>query len=87
MIGGLVDRDQTSTRSGIPILKDIPLLGALFGSRSSNDTRSELFLFLTPHIVVSDDDTDRVRQGLGQDRPWLPDRPLIDTKARRDSVP
>ncbi len=87
VIGGLVDRDQTSTRSGIPILKDIPLLGALFGSRTSNDTRSELFLFLTPHIVVSDDDTDRVRQGLGQDRPWLPDRPLIDTKARRDSVP
>jgi general secretion pathway protein D len=90
VIGGLVDREQSSTRSGVPFLKDLPLLGALFGSRTSNETRSELFLFLTPHIVLSDEDTDRVREGLGQERQWLPERPLIDTKlapARRDSVP
>jgi len=61
VIGGLIDRQRDWTRSGIPVLKDIPLLGALFGSTHSIDSNSELFLFLTPHIVETDDDADRIR--------------------------
>lgn len=91
VIGGLVDRDQSFSRSGIPLLKDLPVLGALFGSTTRSDVRSELFLFLTPHIVMSDEDTDRMREGTERGaerlRPLLPDRPLIDTRPRRDTVP
>jgi len=92
VIGGLVDRVADHTRSGIPFLKDLPLLGALFGSTTRSEVQSELFLFLTPHIVVTDDDVDRVRDGLQRRtdllRPILPAGPLIDsTRQRRDTLP
>jgi general secretion pathway protein D len=37
--------------SKIPVLGDIPLLGAAFRRRVKNDTKTELLIFLTPHIV------------------------------------
>jgi general secretion pathway protein D len=64
VIGGLIDRQRDWTRSGIPLLKDIPLLGALFGSTHAIDGNSELFLFLTPHIVETDEDADHIREGV-----------------------
>jgi general secretion pathway protein D len=90
VIGGLVDRDQSFTRSGIPILKDLPLLGVLFGTTTRSEVRSELFLFLTPHIVMSDEDTDRVRQGVENGaerlRPLL-SQPLVDTTRAATTAP
>lgn len=62
VIGGLVDRMEEKSRSGIPLLKDIPILGFLFGTTRSNVVTSELFFFLTPYIVASDADADRVRE-------------------------
>ncbi|CAN5426555.1 hypothetical protein BH09GEM1_BH09GEM1_40540 [soil metagenome] len=64
VIGGLADRQQEETRSGIPILSSIPFIGGLFGSTHNNDSQNELYLFLTPHIVTSDDDAMRLRQGV-----------------------
>ena len=92
VIGGLVDRAENNTRSGIPFLKDLPLLGGLFGSTTRSEVRSELFLFLTPHIVVTDEDVDRVRDGVQRRtdllRSALPGGPLIDsTRQRRDTLP
>ncbi|MGH7447506.1 MAG: secretion protein, partial [Longimicrobiales bacterium] len=43
-------------------LKDIPVLGALFGSTNRTDVQTELFLFLTPHIISTDEDADRLRR-------------------------
>jgi type II secretory pathway component GspD/PulD (secretin) len=51
VIGGLMENDKESTTSKIPILGDIPLLGALFRSTSSSDNKNELMIFMTPHIV------------------------------------
>ena len=62
VIGGLMDEQDERVRSGIPFLKDIPILGALFGTTRNNRIQSELFLFLTPHIVSTDSDADRIRQ-------------------------
>jgi general secretion pathway protein D len=63
-IGGLVDHQRERVRSGIPFLKDIPILGYLFGSTRNFDSTSELFLFLTPYIVTNDEDADRLRREL-----------------------
>jgi general secretion pathway protein D len=62
VLGGLVDRQSDKSRSGIPFLKDIPILGYLFGSTRETVGTSELFLFLTPYIVATDDDADRLRR-------------------------
>ena len=42
------------------------MLGALFGTTRSNTSVSELFLFLTPYVVQSDEDVDRLREGVEQ---------------------
>lgn len=83
VIGGLVDREHNRSRSGIPILKDIPLLGFLFGSRQRSEVRSELFLFVTPHIIATDDDARTIREGMQNGTELL--RPLLPVP--RDSVP
>jgi general secretion pathway protein D len=56
VIGGLRDKLTSDTRSGVPILSSIPLLGGLFGSASRRRAEVELFLFLTPRILRSDED-------------------------------
>ena len=64
VLGGLIDRQQERSKSGIPILMEIPLLGGLFGTTRRVSLNSELFLFLTPHIITTDDDSDRARENI-----------------------
>lgn len=51
VIGGLIRDKQVETVSKIPLLGDIPLLGWLFRARSSSSEKTNLMIFLTPHIV------------------------------------
>lgn len=60
VIGGLIADTQDRFESGVPILKDIPLLGLVFKSTSNRNTRSELAIFVTPKVVYSDEDAARV---------------------------
>jgi general secretion pathway protein D len=93
VIGGLMDRQRDETRGGIPILKDIPVLGALFRSSLERRDVTELFLFITPHVIATDEDLERATRGLKDSterlRRRLPDPlPLLpDTLFRRDRLP
>lgn len=51
IIGGLMQNNKTSAESKIPLLGDIPLLGHLFKRSIKNNNKTELLIFLTPHIV------------------------------------
>lgn len=51
VIGGLMQNDRQSSTTKIPLLGDIPILGALFRYKSSSDDKNELMIFMTPHIV------------------------------------
>ncbi|MHB0913262.1 MAG: hypothetical protein ACYC2Y_07430 [Armatimonadota bacterium] len=51
VIGGLIRDDEIESMSGIPILKDLPLLGGLFRSKSKSKTHSEIMMFITPRIL------------------------------------
>lgn len=51
VIGGIYTSTVNESSSGIPILRDIPLIGALFGSRGSAVVKGELFIFITPRII------------------------------------
>lgn len=89
VIGGLIDEQRDRTRSGIPLLKDIPILGYLFGTTRDRRIQSELFLFLTPHIIDSDQDVDRVREaveGRTQMIPAIPP-PLLPPTTAPDTTP
>ncbi len=59
-LGGLSDRQRDVNRRGIPLLSRIPLAGGLFGRFGRRATETELLLFITPRIIRSDDDADRL---------------------------
>jgi type II secretory pathway component GspD/PulD (secretin) len=65
VIGGLADNTRTGNQGGIPLISRIPFIGALlFGNYSKSDETNELFLFLTPHIISSDGDIDKLRDAV-----------------------
>jgi general secretion pathway protein D len=51
VIGGLMQNQKTETENKVPLLGDIPLLGYAFKYKTSNNQKTELIIFLTPHIV------------------------------------
>lgn len=51
VIGGLIRNDTTKSRSGIPWLSKIPILGWLFGVTEDDKSRQELIILLTPHVI------------------------------------
>jgi general secretion pathway protein D len=51
MLGGLIDTTKTESDSGVPYLKDIPLIGALFRSSSKDDSRDELIVLIRPTVL------------------------------------
>jgi general secretion pathway protein D len=90
VLGGLVDQQVDKVQQGIPILRDIPILGLLFGSTRERTGNSELFLFLTPYIVASDEDADLFRERIENQRemiaPYLPPEPLTPPVILPDTV-
>jgi general secretion pathway protein D len=56
IIGGLIREDTSKSRTGIPLLKDIPILGYLFGTTTESTDRVELVILLTPHVITSLDE-------------------------------
>jgi len=53
VLGGLIRENTANTKTGIPLLYELPIIGDLFGSTNMASTRSELVVLLTPRIVDS----------------------------------
>lgn len=51
VIGGLIQDVGSKSTSKVPILGDIPVLGALFRSKSTNVDQRELVIYITPHLL------------------------------------
>jgi type IV pilus assembly protein PilQ len=51
VIGGLTVTEVTESESGVPILMDLPLVGPLFRTTRSDETKQDLLILVTPHIV------------------------------------
>jgi len=51
MLGGFISTDLSDSKSGVPILKDIPLLGQLFTSVTKKKNRSELIVLIRPTVL------------------------------------
>ncbi|MFN9087196.1 MAG: type II secretion system protein GspD, partial [Gemmatimonadaceae bacterium] len=62
VIAGLIGDSRTVQDQGLPLLKDIPWLGALFKRQSTTRQRTELAIFVTPYVIRSDADADAIRE-------------------------
>ncbi len=62
IIGGLISTSDDVRDAKVPILGDIPLLGAAFRSRTVVKRRTELLIILTPYIIGTSEDADRATQ-------------------------
>ena len=56
LLGGFIRDAKTDTESGVPFLKDIPVLGTLFKNQSSTRKRSELLVLIRPTILKTPED-------------------------------
>jgi len=69
VLGGLISDTHSTTKSGIPYLQDVPLLGNLFRDTGINKDRTELMVLITPHVV---DDIRKARKVTDELRHRLP---------------
>lgn len=58
-IGGLIDETFTETVTGVPFMMDIPWIGWFFKTKTEDLRKTNLLVFLTPHIIRSADDLER----------------------------
>jgi len=59
---GLITKETNYVDRGVPILSDIPVVGNLFGFEQEIHRRKELLIILTPYLIDSDEQMDRVNQ-------------------------
>ena len=55
VMGGLTQTSVRVSKSGIPLLVDLPLIGRLFGVTNRSETKRDLLILITPHIVDDGD--------------------------------
>ncbi len=60
VIGGLIDDSFSNTEYRVPCLGDIPVLGWAFKSMSKSSDKTNLFIFLTPHVIKNPAEADKV---------------------------
>jgi type IV pilus secretin PilQ/predicted competence protein len=84
VIGGLTVQDVSTVRTGIPVLKDIPLLGGLFRSERKRSEKRDLLIFVTPYIVPIDRPAPEIVSTIClEDQPWYEgDDPVVHNGER-----
>ncbi|VGO15160.1 Putative type II secretion system protein D [Pontiella desulfatans] len=60
VLGGLIQRNDQKVRTGVPFLSQIPYIGWLFGRTKTVRVGSEILMIMTPHVVDSRDETDKL---------------------------
>ncbi len=69
LLGGLISQNNSRAETGVPLLKDIPVVGQLFRTNTDTSRKTELLILITPYIVADDHDaveiTNAFRNQLG----------------------
>jgi general secretion pathway protein D len=68
-LAGLIQDSVTKSNQGVPFLKDVPVIGALFGQQSNSRTRNELLVLITPHVVHDQRDALAFTEDLREELP------------------
>ena len=76
-LGGMISSSRTRNSSGIPLAKDIPVLGALFRSNDDSNDRTELIVLITARIIKDHASSERVMADLTADMKEIENRGLF----------
>jgi general secretion pathway protein D len=99
VIGGLVGDSTEDDTYRVPLLGDIPILGWLFKTHSTTREKTNMFVFLTPHIVRTKQDSDKIyqekREAMGEvvegiiklNEKTLEQKPQSESKPAENKVP
>ncbi len=77
VIGGLTREEYTTARTKVPVLGDLPVLGFLFRSSTTEKRKTNLLLVLTPHVVREQDDLRRIFERKLRERQEFLDRYFV----------
>ncbi len=77
VIGGLMKDEFVTSREKIPVLGDLPLLGALFRRTETTKRKANLLLILTPHVIRDQTDLRRIFERKMQERQEFLDRYFV----------
>ncbi len=73
-VGGLIREEISDSEQKVPFLGDLPVLGVLFRREVRNRSKRELILLITPHVLVTPDEGERISRDRLQSlslHPWL----------------
>jgi general secretion pathway protein D len=73
LLGGLIEETKGRGSKGLPILSDIPIVGALFGEQNREDNRQELVMLITPTLIPANQDLTDVTNELRKKMQYLQD--------------
>ncbi len=79
VIGGLIRDDKTKVVSRVPVLGSLPILGALFRKESTVASKTNLLIFLTPHIIANPKDMQEASRSSVRKQTLLPMERMEDT--------
>jgi general secretion pathway protein D len=83
-MAGLIRDNASEGNEGIPLLKDIPLLGTLFSTQQGSRMRTELLVLITPHVVHDQRDARALTEDM---RSTLINAGLVPQQLQRRGVP
>lgn len=73
LLGGLISSNRTKSKSKVPGLGDVPVLGKLFQNSRDSDSRTELLMLITPYVIEDSSQaraiTDAIRGRFGSEEP------------------
>jgi len=79
LLGGMISENYSKGHTGIPLLKDIPVLGHLFRSGSESINRTELIILITPYIIDSPETARQLRDAFRSKLGEWADAPMDST--------
>ena len=73
VLGGLIQDTLKTSESGIPFMKNIPLLGYLFGTKQRQIEKTELLILITPRVIITAAEAARITEDTRKATPELDD--------------
>lgn len=70
LLAGLIDGSASDGNGGVPLLKDIPVLGSLFKSQQVKKSRREMIILITPYIANDSTEAEAITESFRKQLEW-----------------